>query len=91
MYKELVNTLPPADLTKASVSDDHKAPPMTSTSPGQLEAARLEENDIHDSAIETGSIEDVVSSVTVDESDMINLSGNNPENPHDQGENGFWY
>lgn len=62
---------------------------MAIISPCQPKADRPGTNDVHDSAIETGSPEDVASSVTVDESDTINLPGNNLENFLDQGENGF--
>lgn len=71
--------------------DNHEVPSTMIASPGHPEADRLGTNDIHDSAIETGSPENVSSSVTVDESDPTDLDGNNLAKFLGRGETGLQF
>lgn len=73
------------------MGNDHEVPSTAIPSPGEPEADPPGKKDIHDSAIEVGSTEDVASSVGVAESDTINLLESRFENLHDQGESGFQY
>ena len=58
------------------------------TSPGQSEADRPGPKKLIDSVVETGRTEDVASSVSIAESDTLNLVENHFENHHHQGKNG---
>ena len=71
------------------MSDDHGVPSTAITSPVQSETDHPGKNDVHNGAIETGSTEDVASSMHVDDSDRTNLLEKCLESLHEQGEDDY--